>query len=101
MLLKMKIGLSGPERTLAPGDEGVFDDDEGQRLIGAGFADLVPEETLEQRIERLKAELAELEPPVEETPEQRIARLKAELAELEPPAAAPAPAPAKPAAKKG
>jgi len=58
MKLKMKIGLSGPALSLSPGDPHETDDIEGQRLIDARFADLAAEETLEQRIERLKAELA-------------------------------------------
>ncbi|MBB2793899.1 UNVERIFIED_ORG: hypothetical protein GGD58_002763 [Rhizobium pisi] len=39
MLLKMIAGLSGPEFSLAPGDEHEFNDDEAQRLIDAGFAE--------------------------------------------------------------
>jgi hypothetical protein len=39
--LKMKVGLSGPEISLAPGDIHGFDDaDEAQRLIDADFAEL-------------------------------------------------------------
>ncbi|MBX5285175.1 hypothetical protein HJB90_29850 [Rhizobium sp. NLR10a] len=38
MLLKMIAGLSGPEFSLAPGDEREFEDTEAERLIDAGFA---------------------------------------------------------------
>ncbi|MBX5010888.1 hypothetical protein HJB67_13080 [Rhizobium lentis] len=38
MLLKMTVGLSGPEFNLAPGDEREFNDDEAARLIDSGFA---------------------------------------------------------------
>ncbi|MBX4941168.1 hypothetical protein [Rhizobium binae] len=39
MLLKMTVGLSGPEFNLAPGDEREFDDAQAERLIEAGFAE--------------------------------------------------------------
>lgn len=38
MLLKMTVGLSGPEFNLAPGDEHEFDDVEAERIVDAGFA---------------------------------------------------------------
>lgn len=38
MLLKMLMGLSGPDLSLAPGDEHEFDDAEAGRLKDAGFA---------------------------------------------------------------
>lgn len=38
MLLKMTVGLSGPEFSLAPGDEREFEDEEAARLIDVGFA---------------------------------------------------------------
>lgn len=41
MRLKMKVGLSGNQYTLAPGDERDFPAKEGKRLIAAGFADEV------------------------------------------------------------
>lgn len=45
MQLKMKVGLSGPEISLAPGDVQGFDDhEEAQRLIDAGFAELFVDE---------------------------------------------------------
>jgi hypothetical protein len=38
MKLKMLTGLSGPDYSLAPGDEREFEDAEAGRLIEAGFA---------------------------------------------------------------
>lgn len=38
MLLRMTVGLSGPEFNLAPGDEHEFEDVEAERLVDAGFA---------------------------------------------------------------
>jgi len=41
MKIKMKVGLSGPTISLAPGDTPDYEDDlEAQRLIDAGFAEL-------------------------------------------------------------
>lgn len=39
MLVRMKVGLSGPDLLLNPGDEHPFPDDEAQRLIDADFAE--------------------------------------------------------------
>ena len=41
MLVRMNVGISGPQYTLDPGDEFHFDDDEAGRVIAAGFADAV------------------------------------------------------------
>lgn len=43
MLVRMKVGISGPLYTLDPGDQFHFDDDEAGRLIAAGFAEEVEE----------------------------------------------------------
>lgn len=40
MQLKMTTGLSGPGLCLSPSDSHPFEDEEGQRLIDAGFAEL-------------------------------------------------------------
>lgn len=63
MKIKMKLGLSGPKMSLAPGDTKDFNDAEGQRLIDAGFAELVLDEvssvaeTSAERVARLQEEL--------------------------------------------
>lgn len=41
MLLRAKVGMSGPFYTLDPGDEWHFDEEEAGRLIAAGHAELV------------------------------------------------------------
>jgi hypothetical protein len=42
MQLKMKVGLSGPELSLSPGDVHDFEDEaEAQRLIDAGIAEAI------------------------------------------------------------
>lgn len=67
MKVKMMTGLSGPMLNLVKGDEHEFDNVEAKRLIAAGFAVEVEDarpETDEQRVERLKAELAEAEAKV-------------------------------------
>lgn len=38
MLVRMRVGISGPHYTLGPGDEWHFPDDEAIRLIEAEFA---------------------------------------------------------------
>lgn len=49
MKIRMKVGLSGPAMSLAPGDTKVFaNEGEARRLIDADFAELVPEEVLVQ-----------------------------------------------------
>lgn len=44
MLVRMKVGMSGPLYTLNPGDEFHFPDDEAKRLIEADFAVEVEDE---------------------------------------------------------
>lgn len=61
MKLKMKIGLAGPGVSLAPGDEHETSAEEGERLIKAGYADEIKDETTAQKVARLKAELAAAE----------------------------------------
>lgn len=39
MKIKMLTGLTGPEYSLAPGDERTFPDAEATRLIAAGYAE--------------------------------------------------------------
>lgn len=38
MLVRMKVGLSGPDFSLQPGDEREFEAAEAIRLVNAGFA---------------------------------------------------------------
>lgn len=38
MIIKMQIGLAGPEYSLSPGDEHDFPEAEAIRLIEAGYA---------------------------------------------------------------
>ncbi|HEV7305217.1 hypothetical protein [Ensifer sp.] len=54
MKIKMLVGLSGNEYSLAPGDEHDFSDAEAIRLIEAGYG--VP--AVAQHVERAVAEIA-------------------------------------------
>lgn len=59
MKLKMKVGMSGPDISLSPGDPHECEDAEALRLIEAGIAEEAQDETPAQRVTRLKKELAE------------------------------------------
>lgn len=50
MLVKMKVGLSGPAYSLGPGDEREFPDSEAIRLIDAGYADPVSAPQVERAV---------------------------------------------------
>ncbi|NGN45175.1 hypothetical protein G6N74_29415 [Mesorhizobium sp. CGMCC 1.15528] len=50
MKIKMLIGLSGNEYSLAPGDERDFPQDEAIRLIQAGYAILAADVTIERAV---------------------------------------------------
>lgn len=57
MKVKMLVGLSGPEYSLAPGDEWEFGAEEAGRLIAAEIAEgLEPVTTLERRGRQRKQE---------------------------------------------
>lgn len=65
MLVRMKVGLSGPTYSLSPGQERDFPDDEAIRLINAGYA--IP-------VTALPIEVA-VKPPAQETrPKMRRGR---------------------------
>jgi len=50
MRIRMLVGLSGPEYSLAPGDERDFPQDEALRIVAAGFAAPVAERQVERAV---------------------------------------------------
>jgi hypothetical protein len=50
VLVRMTTGLSGPHYSLGPGDEREFPQDEAIRLIDAGYAIPVAEDTTERAV---------------------------------------------------
>lgn len=50
MLVKLKVGLSGPAYSLGPGDEREFPENEAIRLIEAGYADPVGAPPIERAV---------------------------------------------------
>jgi hypothetical protein len=55
----MTVGLSGPAILLSPGDRHEFPQDEAVRLIAAGYAIPVAEQTIERAISQPVAETRE------------------------------------------
>ncbi|TPL36739.1 hypothetical protein FJ947_10825 [Mesorhizobium sp. B2-4-8] len=56
MLIRLLVGLSGPDILLDPGDERDFPQDEALRLISAGFAAPVAEIKIERAVQVPAAE---------------------------------------------
>ena len=70
MNIRMLVGLSGNEYSLAPGDEREFPNEEAIRLISSGYAVPVVEEKIERAV-------------TQPTPERRAKKGKADVVSTE------------------